>query len=1051
MDIKQAQSIVRDTLQNTFDKARFIRFIKELLNHIDESPFIYRGNLIPDAYDKFISTFERIGKYTDGENKLDILIVNLKKESSIERARSMQRNFIAWYLNGSRGGELKDAALVAFVSPNQDDWRFSLVKMDYKFEEGKNGRVRVKEEFTPARRWSFLVGKNENSHTAQSKLAPVIEDEGVITSKQLEEAFNIEVVTKEFFEKYRELFHSIQESMDAILKKESKIKAEFKERKITSVDFAKKLLGQIVFLYFLQKKGWFGVERDAYWGTGPKNFLRLLFEQKIVKYNNFFNDILEPLFYEALNKERDDDFYSKLNCKIPFLNGELFDPIKEYDWIHTDILLSEDIFSNKERAKQGDIGTGILDVFDRYNFTVKEDEPLEKDVAIDPEMLGKVFENLLKVKDRKSKGTYYTPREIVHYMCQESLVNYLKTECKEKISEEDIRFLIQFGESAVEHDTIYIDKKSKKEKTKVYGQAKLPKSIEKYSELLDKSLANIRVCDPAIGSGAFPVGMMNEIIRTRNALTNFIKNKRDRTIYEFKRQAVQDCLYGVDINLAAVEIAKLRLWLSLVVDEDDIKRIKPLPNLDFKIVQGDSLLGVERDVLNYPKFNELEKLKPLYFDATNLKKKREYKKKIDTLIKEISNNNHNFDFEVYFSEVFREKGGFDVVIANPPYVSAIEAKKTISAEERESYKTRFSSAKGTYDLYVIFFELGLRLLKEDGVLTYISPSKYLSAKYAEALRSFILRYTLLQLVDFSQLRAFESAAVSTLISIIKKGEGGEPIRTLKLFDLHDWNHRQILENKRQYLTLFPENIWGFLLSNHVELIKKIWEKSVPMAEVAQVGASSTASEADEYSNYISDKKSTESMKIINTKTIDHVFNHWGRIAYKNKNGNIQEPYIDISAINSRRREIYKQKKLIFSKVALSITSSYDREGEFASTNTNLIYNPSNLTLDFLAAYTNSKFADFLYKQLFGGLNMFSSYQFQSPQLRILPVPPKVSNNRDFSNTIDKILSIAKSADYLDSPTKQAKVKEYEKQIDQLVYKLYGLTPDEVKIVENSGQ
>ena len=523
MDIKQAQSIVRDTLQNTFDKARFIRFIKELLNHIDESPFIYRGNLIPDAYDKFISTFERIGKYTDGENKLDILIVNLKKESSIERARSMQRNFIAWYLNGSRGGELKDAALVAFVSPNQDDWRFSLVKMDYKFEEGKNGRVRVKEEFTPARRWSFLVGKNENSHTAQSKLAPVIEDEGVITSKQLEEAFNIEVVTKEFFEKYRELFHSIQESMDAILKKESKIKAEFKERKITSVDFAKKLLGQIVFLYFLQKKGWFGVERDAYWGTGPKNFLRLLFEQKIVKYNNFFNDILEPLFYEALNKERDDDFYSKLNCKIPFLNGELFDPIKEYDWIHTDILLSEDIFSNKERAKQGDIGTGILDVFDRYNFTVKEDEPLEKDVAIDPEMLGKVFENLLKVKDRKSKGTYYTPREIVHYMCEESLINHLATETE--LTPEDVKN---------KYFPTY----------NVLRDEKFEARDVSVSENIINSLKNIKIVDPACGSGAFLVGMLQQVTHLRYELESRSKllGRRNTasTEYEIKKQTIQN-------------------------------------------------------------------------------------------------------------------------------------------------------------------------------------------------------------------------------------------------------------------------------------------------------------------------------------------------------------------------------------------------------------------------------------------------------------------------------------------------------------------------------
>jgi len=258
-------------------------------------------------------------------------------------------------------------------------------------------------------------------------------------------------------------------------------------------------LGQIVFLYFLQKKGWFGVERDAAWGTGPKNFLRQLFEKKHGTYKNFFNDILELLFYEALAKERDDAFYGNFNCKIPFLNGGLFDPINDYDWVHTDILLPDELFSNAIKTKEGDIGTGILDVFDRYNFTVKEDEPLEREVAVDPEMLGKVFENLLDVKDRKSRGTYYTPREIVHYMCQESLINYLDTalnmqedtlvrqkEVQKKligddepeqpgltvqtykpiIPREDIESFIRYGDLSIEHDR-RVEKEGRKRKITV--------------------------------------------------------------------------------------------------------------------------------------------------------------------------------------------------------------------------------------------------------------------------------------------------------------------------------------------------------------------------------------------------------------------------------------------------------------------------------------------------------------------------------------------------------------------------------------------------------
>ena len=153
MDKHQVQNIIKETFESAFDKERFIGFIKNLLKRIEESSFTYQGQFIPDAYKPYISSLERIGKVNDGENRIDILIVKLQKETSLERARTMQRNFVAWYLNGSRGSEMKDAALVAFVSPDEADWRFSLVKMDYKFEQTQTGKTKVKEEFTPARRW----------------------------------------------------------------------------------------------------------------------------------------------------------------------------------------------------------------------------------------------------------------------------------------------------------------------------------------------------------------------------------------------------------------------------------------------------------------------------------------------------------------------------------------------------------------------------------------------------------------------------------------------------------------------------------------------------------------------------------------------------------------------------------------------------------------------------------------------------------------------------------------------------------------------------------
>ncbi|HDH05245.1 MAG TPA: class I SAM-dependent DNA methyltransferase [Nitrospirae bacterium] len=723
MDKQQAQQIIRETFENSFDKNRFAGFIKNLLNRIEDAPFTYQGNYIPDAYKQYIKTLERIGKFSDGENSFDILVITLQKETSLERARTMQRNFIAWYLNGSRGGEMKDAALAAFVSPDEEDWRFSLVKMDYKFEKSATGRMKVKEEFTPARRWSFLVGANEKSHTAQSRLVNILaNDEQAPTLDEIEKSFDIETVTKEFFLKYRELFLDAKKELDEIVEKDEKIKTDFIRNDVSTVDFCKKLLGQIVFLYFLQKKGWFGVKRGKEWGTGSKHFLRELFQQKHGDYQYFFNDILEPLFYEALAGERTADFYSRFDCKIPFLNGGLFDPINNYDWVHTDILLPNKLFSNYSKTKDGDIGTGILDVFDRYNFTVKEDEPLEKEVAIDPEMLGKVFENLLEVKDRKSKGTYYTPREIVHYMCQESLINYLVSELSECHSpinldspatltpchsrdllggpvptysgnpapfKEDIKALIKFGETAVEHDMRVV---SKGKETETYS-FKLPENIRDHAGLIDEKLANIRVCDPAIGSGAFPLGMMSEIIRARNALTTYLGDEENRTMYNFKRHAIHNCLYGVDIDPGAVEIAKLRLWLSLMVDEEDIKHIKPLPNLDYKIMQGNSLLEEFEGIKLFDE--KLISSKP--FDETQIKEIKEKQSKLQKEFIDLHNRGKLTKAER--TRIEAEQGKLAVMLKK------ITAPQKDSSQERMVYEVRAGEiAEKLKKLHEEFFE-----------------------------------------------------------------------------------------------------------------------------------------------------------------------------------------------------------------------------------------------------------------------------------------------------------------------------------------------------------
>ncbi|MCW1312920.1 MAG: BREX-1 system adenine-specific DNA-methyltransferase PglX [Candidatus Parvarchaeota archaeon] len=298
--------------------------------------------------------------------------------------------------------------------------------------------------------------------------------------------------------------------------------------------------------------------------------------------------------------------------------------------------------------------TSLLDIFDRYNFTVNEEEPLEKEVALDPELLGKIYEKLnairpenfdeyVKViksgkkreetKFNKEYGVYYTPREIVHYMCQESLINYLETELKGKVSREDLIKFVKIADSVQENEVIALERedkiKSGEQKTTRY-ESQVSENIKNNAEEIDKLLADIKVCDPAVGSGAFPVGMMHEIVKLRQLLSVFLK--RETKSYDFKRHCIENSLYGVDIDPGAVEICKLRFWLSLIVDEEDFYNIKPLPNLDYKVVCGDSLSGFPEN-WGSPIEKDIESLMEQYFNETNPSKKQELKNKIDDKIR----------------------------------------------------------------------------------------------------------------------------------------------------------------------------------------------------------------------------------------------------------------------------------------------------------------------------------------------------------------------------------------------------------------------------------
>ena len=1164
MNKQQAIDLVKQTFESAFDKSRFSKFIRELLNEANfDASFSHRGQYIYGDFEKDVSLFERIAKYSDGENEIDILIVHLKKDLSIERARTMQRNFIAKYLNSKD----RNAALVAFVSPNPEDWRFSLVKMEYGFKERPDGTPKAVTEFTPAKRWSFLVGSHEKSHTAQRQFQPILADsENNPTLEILEEAFNIEKVTKEFFEKYRDLFIRAKGELDQAVAANPKTKADFESKGIDTTNLAKKLLGQIIFLYFLQKKGWFGVPRDAAWGEGSRNFLRELFDKKHSDYKNFFNDILEPLFYEALRIDRshDDHYYSRFNCKIPFLNGGLFDPMGGYDWVHTDILLPDNLFSNKTKTKEGDEGDGILDAFDRYNFTVKEDEPFEKEVAIDPELLGKAYEKFNAIrpdnydeflkalksgkkgeesKFNKQYGVYYTPREIVHYMCQQSLINYLDSELnpnvvyqklgdenldmfgnatKEgqldltvehhpmaEIPKEAIALLIQHGESLREHEAQAAEKE-----TRTYSPI-ISEAIRKNAARIDQKLAGIKICDPAVGSGAFPVGMMSEIVKARQTLAVYRQTSEVSetsevlSAYRFKRACIENSLYGVDIDAGAVEIAKLRLWLSLVVDEDDIQNIKPLPNLDYKVMAGNSLLGLPDGVLLDTKIkSKLEQKKSEYFYLTNPNTKQRLRDEISQLFSKLvesakqyapSLGNVNFDFHTHFSEVFHDNGGFDILIGNPPYIKEYTNREAFDGIRQSPYY------QGKMDIWYFFACMGIELLKQDtGILSFIATNNWNTNTGASKFRNKIVKdATILTWLDFGNYKIFENADVQTMIlicvkdnkkqnyefdlrkiigsstsfelvvSLLEKIPNSETLFLLPVLKRSDSIDKPLVFSEDKYESILSKisRNRNFRLDESLEVAQGIVapqdfvngsSKEVLGSQV-QVGDGIFVISEKEKKALSLSKEELEIIKPYYTS--EQLQKYYG--SQKNKYWII---YTDSSFKNKKKISPYPNIKNHLDRFRNIITSdnhpyglhrsrdekfftgekiiSIRKSGEPVFTYTNFdcyvsqtfyIIKTQRINQKYLVGLLNSNLMKFWLRHK----GKMQGYLFQvdkEPLLEIPIIAPTIEIQGMITKLVERILA-AKGVN------PQADTSALEKEIDELVYELYGLTDEEIKIIE----
>ena len=470
----------------------------------------------------------------DDGRSLAIYTFEVKDNVLINRNRKGLREITARTIDQS----VIHGVLAFYYSKNVSDYRLTFIAKQTSFNE--DGGL-IKTETAP-KRYTFLLGENEPCRTAAERLFELISKKETSSIKLVDvvDAFSVERLNKEFFAGYKAQYNKFLQQL-----------SDNKQNR----DYVKKLLGRLVFLQFLQKKGWMGASAShSNWKGGDKNFLSKL----VNNHSNdkrLLSDVLEPLFFGILNtkiEERETFFLkNKWNISllkefngIPYLNGGLFD---------------------KDRIDELDIDfpysyfKDLMEFFSMYNFTIDENDPDDSEVGIDPEMLGHIFENLLE--DNKDKGAFYTPKEIVQYMCRQSIIQYLKTHEPDEQYIEPIEELINNG---------------------IIMPILQTQSIaSRFMQLLK----NVKVCDPAIGSGAFPMGILYVLYHAIHHLQSYAEPHGNFDSTKTKRNIIQNNIFGVDIEQGAVDIARLRFWLALVVDANEPE---PLPNLDYKITCGNS-------------------------------------------------------------------------------------------------------------------------------------------------------------------------------------------------------------------------------------------------------------------------------------------------------------------------------------------------------------------------------------------------------------------------------------------------------------------------------
>lgn len=992
------------------------------------------------------------------DQTISIYEVELSDSVDIERNRRGIRDMLLtqWRNNGNAG------AFMFCYRKNESVLRFSYVSEAWTFADDGT----YKKESTDTKRFTYLLGEGHRSRTAIQQFEKLRDSS--LTLKDLTKAFSVDAVSDMFFKGYKQqyediIFYVTGKRMVKVANKWEERQegepnvfimqqfAKFPNPEKAVRDYVKKLMGRLVFLQFLQKKGWLGVPVNASWGEGDREFIQNLFAECEDK-DHFIDNELESLFNDLNNEERKE----LTRYRTPYLNGGLFE---------------RDATDETEFPLPAKYMQSLLDFFASYNFTIDENDPDDAEVGVDPEMLGRIFENLLE--DNKDKGAFYTPKEIVSYMCRESLIAYLQTDIEDEATKEAIRQFV------TTHDVNALG------------------TNDKFRQQVDEALCNVKICDPAIGSGAFPMGLLKELFQCRTALEGITQSKAA----EIKKHIIQQNIYGVDIERGAVDIARLRFWLSLIVDEETPQA---LPNLDFKIMQGNSLLenyeGVDLSELMKTGSNKGQLLfadefglnKALlqehiwhYYEVSEHDEKERLVEQIDSAVKniiiannpsisnlirevDIRNNQDFFLWHLFFAEVF-EHGGFNVVIGNPPYVSApSQIANPILARQRERIVKckKYETLNEKWDLYIPFVELGLKLLAPNGVFSMIVPYPLTNQKYGKKLRKYICeKKRMAEIADVSEVKVFDSATVSNCIPFVINTTPDDDIRIShadKQLNIKVDYHKstaEIIQDDKNYVWNLTEDTrtgnrfpnlhvlgdfcfisYGLRPNSDEKTAKGEFKKddlicdfidTIPRRKYIE------AKDIDKYCinrvRYLEYGTSRSPSRLVRPTfpewyNIPKIFcNRLGKLcaAYDFENKYLHND--SIIGVGLWKDLHHVTNKSITSSIKKFCNNKHRYDLEALS---------SQVSLYYLLGILNSKMASVLLADQRGG-----DYHIYPEHIRNIPIPIASDELQEKIGNYAKQILDAKAK----SPSESTSALESE--IDRLVYQLYGLTDEEIRIVE----